>query len=515
MATRGVDSRATGGDGTSRRPPGYPAVTMNRSRRVFRTKAFAIACWVLAAVSSSTANLHAAAGVIDVGGQKQLFIDDLFLKQPRQVKLRMHPAIKTGERTLEPDQPWENASLNWFSVIRHEGKFRLWYECYDVEGWPTTNDTSFCYAESMDGIRWQKPKLGLFNYHGSTSNNILFREIGPPGAYSRVHGAGVFLDPTAPPEARYKCVSQGMFAKSAPPYRVAGMSSPDGLCWTRLPNVICDLFADSQYSAFWDADLDVYVLYGRVGGRGRAIGRSQSRDFAHFEPLQLVLENTAERDLYNPAALKYPGAANTYLMFPSIYDHKADTLEIQLAVSRDGIHWNFPNRATPFIGLGHPGEFDSGSLYMGQGLVQVGDELWHYYSGSPLKHEQATLELLTNAVNRRIYSRAKVRLDGYVSVEAGDEEGFFVTPPLRFQGNDLALNVAVRAGGSVRVGLLDEVGRPVSGLTPADCVPITGDHLRHVVVWNAKTNLASLTAHPVCLSFKMTKANLFAFQFTD
>ena len=54
---------------------------------------------------------------IDVGGQKQLFIDDLFLKQPRQVKLRMHPATKTGERTLESSQPWENASLNWFSGL--------------------------------------------------------------------------------------------------------------------------------------------------------------------------------------------------------------------------------------------------------------------------------------------------------------------------------------------------------------------------------------------------------------
>lgn len=309
----------------------------------------AAACCLVVAAVLANENLRAAADAIVVGDRKQLFIDDLFLKQPRQVKLRMHPAIKTGERTLEPDQPWENASLNWFSVLQHEGEFRMWYECYDVEGWPTTNDTSFCYAESTDGINWVKPNLGLFNYHGSRSNNILFREIGPPGAYSRVHGAGVFLDPTAPPEARYKCVSQGMFAPSAPPYRVAGMVSPDGLRWTRLPSVICDLFADSQYSAFWDADREAYVLYGRVGGRGRAIGRAQSRDFSHFEPLQLALENEPARDLYNPAALKYPGAANAYLMFPSVYDHKTDTLDIHLAVSRDGIRWTFPDRATPFI----------------------------------------------------------------------------------------------------------------------------------------------------------------------
>ena len=151
----------------------------------------------------------------------------------------------------------------------------------------------------------------------------------------------------------------------------------------------------------------------------------------------------------------------------------------------------------------------------GRGWFRCSDELWHYYSGSPLKHEEATLELLTNAANHRIYSRAKIRLDGYVSVEAGDDEGSFVTPPLRFKGNALALNVAVRPGGSVRVGLLDAAGRPVPGLTPADCVPITGDHIRHVVVWNTRTNISSLSAHPVCLSFQMTKANLFAFQFTD
>ena len=251
-------------------------------------------CWLLTvcccvAGSAQSAGASAIGGIV-VGSEKQLFIDDLFLTQATNVSLRLHPARKTGERILEANQPWENASLNWFSVLQHEGKFRMWYECYDVEGWPTTNDTSFCYAESVDGLRWTKPNLNLFSYHGSTSNNILFREIGPPDAHSRVHGAGVFLDPTATPDTRFKCVSQGMFARGSPPYRIAGMTSPDGLRWTRLPEPICEVFADSQYSTFWDATQESFVLYGRVNGRGRAIGRSLSRDFAHFEPPQLVLE---------------------------------------------------------------------------------------------------------------------------------------------------------------------------------------------------------------------------------
>lgn len=477
------------------------------------------ACLVLCLVPYGLLMLRAAPAPADavmvVGSEKQVFIDGLFLRQATNVFLRMHPARKTGERTLAPDQPWENASLNWFSVLQHDGKFRMLYECYDIEGWTTTNDTSFCYAESADGIRWTKPSLNLFSYHGSTNNNILFRETGPPDAYSRVHGAGVFIDPTAPPDARYKCVSQGMFARSTPPYRVAGLASPDGLRWTRLPDPICNVFADSQYSAFWDADQSAYVLYGRVSGRGRALGRTQSRDFAHFEPFQLVLEDESARDLYNPAAIKYAGAANAYFMFPSVYDHQSDKLEIHLAVSRDGIHWRFPDRTTPFIALGPAGQFDSGSLYMGQGVVRVRDELWHYYSGSPLKHEEATLALLTNLPNYRIYSRATIRLDGYVSVEAAEQEGSFMTPPLRFKGNSLVLNVAVEPGGDLRVGLLDEAGNPLPGLSLGDCVPITGDHIRQKVTWTSHASLAAHATRPVCLAFRTTKANLFAFQFTD
>ena len=495
-------------------------ITRMNTSDIGRTKALrAVSClllasWFAAGCAASAAPV-AADGVVVVGSEKQLFIDDLFLQRATNVSLQMHPARKTGERTLVPDQPRENASLNWFSVLQQDGKFRMWYECYDVEGWPTTNDTSFCYAESADGIRWAKPSRNLFSYNGSTRNNILFRELGPPGAYSRVHGAGVFVDPTAPRDARYKCVSQGMFARSTPPYRVAGMVSPDGLRWTRLPNPICDVFADSQYSAFWDAGLGTFVLYGRVSGRGRAIGRVQSRDFAHFEPLQLVLENESARDLYNPAAVKYAGAENAYLMFPSVYDHQSDKLDIHLAVSHDGLHWRFPDRATPFIALGPAGQFDSGSLYLGQGVVRVQDELWHYYSGSPLKHEEANLALLTNSANSRIYSRATIRLDGYVSVAAGDQEGYFVTPPLRFKGNALTLNVAVKPDGELRVGLLDEAGNPAPGLAPSDCVPIKGDHIRHRVTWTSHADLAAHATRPVCLAFRMTKANLFAFQFTD
>lgn len=172
---------------------------------------------------------------------------------PVPIRTKLHPPKKTGERLLESEKPWEEATLNWFSVLQDQGKFRMWYDCYDREGWPTADDISFCYAESEDGINWTRPNLGLFEYKGSKNNNILFRQIGTAQSRSRVHGSCVFIDPDAPPESRYKCVSQGLFQGIGDrPHYVAGMSSADGLHWTRMEQPICQVFADSQYSASWN-----------------------------------------------------------------------------------------------------------------------------------------------------------------------------------------------------------------------------------------------------------------------
>ncbi|MCC6491108.1 MAG: hypothetical protein IT364_26710 [Candidatus Hydrogenedentes bacterium] len=458
-----------------------------------------------------------AAEAIDVADRKQLFIDTLFIESSETITLRVHPSDKTNERTLVSDRPWEDATLNWFNVLEDSGKYRMWYECYDVEGWPTTDDTSFCYAESTDGIAWSKPPLGLFSYHESTDNNILFRQIGDGAARSRVHGAGVFLDPSAPPDARYKAVSQGIFSELDPPHRVAGMQSPDGFHWARVPRPICDVFADSQYSGFWDDAIGQYVLFGRVAGRGRSIGRSASASFDRFEPLSLVFQtdeqDVPDTDLYNPAALKYAYADRVYLMFPSMYNHVADTLDIHIAVSRDGIHWSWPERGRPFIALGAAGSFDSGSLYMGQGLLRVGDEIWQYYSGSPLKHNEAELDALAIPENKRVFSRAVNRLDGFVSAEAGEMEGRFVTPLLIFTGRSLHLNVKTSPGGDVRVGILDSEGQTIDGHGTQDCEAITGDHVDIPVAWKNASDLAKFAVQPVKLEFLMKDANLFAFQF--
>ncbi len=196
----------------------------------------------------------------------------------------MHPAHKTGEHNLFEIVRGKAATLNWFSFLEDDGVYRMWYECYDVEGWPTINDTSFCYCESKDGIHWTKPELGLFEYQGSkAANNVLFRQIVRGGAFPRSWSVRVYRF-LMPPESRYKAISQGMFP-TPPDYRIAGMYSPDGIKWTRYPKPICNLFADSQFSGFWDDSKKKYSIYGRVPHRGLSVGSPPKVKTSNTSPI--------------------------------------------------------------------------------------------------------------------------------------------------------------------------------------------------------------------------------------
>ena len=48
------------------------------------------------------------AKLFDVGHERQLMVDRLFIEQPVNVQLRLHPARKTGQIVLRPEHPWES-----------------------------------------------------------------------------------------------------------------------------------------------------------------------------------------------------------------------------------------------------------------------------------------------------------------------------------------------------------------------------------------------------------------------
>lgn len=247
------------------------------------------------------------------------------------------PKFRIEQRTSEPllkaDKPWEEFTLGYASVARVGDVWHLWYESYD-RTYKSDADGFLCYARSRDGVKWEKPNLGLVEYGGNRNNNILLSGKTMGG----VHGHTVFVDERAPETERFKIV----FAKlKKGEWWVFGGTSADGIHWNIGEQPLLARNSDTQTVCFRDGD--VYRLYVRMwtGGvyRGkRAVGYSESREFGKFPEPTVVLAPD-ERDaktlhFYNSAASKL--REGLYVMFPSGYDAASGLVRPHLAISADG-----------------------------------------------------------------------------------------------------------------------------------------------------------------------------------
>lgn len=109
--------------------------------------------------------------------------------------------------------------------------------------------------------------------------------------------------------------------------------------------------------------------------------------------------------------------------------------------------------------------------------------------------------------------RVTLRPDGFASIHADDLGGVLLTAPLVFAGKRLALNYSTSATGSVRVELLDSIGRPIPGYSAGESVEIFGDELDRIVMWRARTDVSALAGQTVRLRFHLRDADLYAFRF--
>ena len=120
-----------------------------------------------------------------------------------------------------------------------------------------------CYAESRDGITWERPELNLVSFQGSTRNNIVLAgdTVRIPGVDKLgVDHFAVFKDPNPglAPGEEYKMIILGNRALFA-------LGSSDGLRWKPISDkpVITQGYFDSKNLAFWDPVHKIYRAYFR------------------------------------------------------------------------------------------------------------------------------------------------------------------------------------------------------------------------------------------------------------
>ena len=466
-----------------------------------------------------------AESALDVGDRTQLLWDDHLVERKQGVRLKVTPARADHTRVVSPDLPTDQDGVwAWVTVGDEGGRVRMWYSGRAL-GDPA-EVSRLCYAESEDGVHWDKPPCGVTQFQGNRQNNIVL---------TVQHEGGVFLDPSAEPGQRYKCVfgerdrERGYGHRMTLPLRggprewlgptIEGASSPDGIHWTKGPGPLMDWYTDTCNVCYYDTRLKKYVCFVRdnqyprfKGGAIRCIGRTESETFGDFPRPERVLapdrNDPPGMDLYNSAAQPYPFADGVYLLFPSAYYHDTDNLEIRIATSRDSVRWQRPERS-PFLSPGREGDFDSRMVYMGVGMIPRGDEIWMYYGGFDVGHEEVRREPGMGGVGRVRFPRHRI-----VAQAAGSALGHLVTKPLIFSGRHLQLNADCGAGGRIQVGILGLDGIPVPGLGQEDCEPLIGDFLRGAVRWKSEARLSDLAGKPVRLSFRLQRrARLYAFRF--
>lgn len=464
---------------------------------------------------------------------RHLFLDPDFLPATEHAQLTVNPP-ETREVVIRPDQPWEKLMISLFLTVREDqGKLRMWYICRDGENRP-----NLAYAESTDGVHWEKPALGIVDHNGSRANNL----VGIPN----LEGV-VMRDDRAPPAERYVYLTN-IYSEG-----IVRFFSPDGLHWSRDAQPLLRFESDTQNVLFRDERLGKYVLYLRGWDPGtdttrlRKVVRLEFDDYRQPLPLRpsgrpthpatalktrlpwivdeipTVLQvddrDPPMTDIYNLPAQPYPLDPAWYVAFPAFYRHRAESdeppfensgrTEVQFVGSRDGVRWHRYDRRT-YVAPALPETGRGNMVYLGTGLVVRGDEIWQYGTAFRTEHgDLAGRKQQTDGVIVRYVQR----VDGFVSLDTGDTPGRARTAPVTVTGGRLRLNLDPGALGELRVGLLDGNGRPLPGFSAEECDPLRLNDTGATVSWRGNSDLGALQGRSVSLEFRSTRTKLYSFRF--
>lgn len=433
-------------------------------------------------------------------GPWQMFVDDGLISTKTNIIRRYHPFKKMGDTPLiVVDKPWEAHVVNACSVIPTEDGtgLRMYYYC-----WTNREDgesgSYMCYATSKDGVKWEKPNLGQYDYKGSKDNNIL--DDGP--------GAVMYTPWESDPNMRYQGVG-GIYDSYA---------SPDGVKWTLQKKKIVSGGDTSHF--FWDPNKKKFIALVKVietvsGLTRRSVGYSESTDLKQFPPLRLIMSPDDDDDTWaKPESVQrthfyacptFP-YESVYVGFVEIYRPEDNEgyfhgpLWVELVTSRDGFHFNREEYdRPPLLPIGKFRKFDDG-MVIATNLVVVGDEVWTYYTGYDEDHDRLPY--------KSCIGLAKMRKHGFVSVDADEAIGEIVTKPIEGVSGEMQINCDPRKG-SIRVEVLDVKGQPIAGFTRDECEPVTKDSVRNVVIWRDNKTLPA--GQTIRLRFIMEHAVLYSF----
>jgi hypothetical protein len=459
--------------------------------------------------------------VIPIDTGRQLFVDDFLIESTTLTRKEHRPVMHPGNPVLAPDGVVDpNASIPFSDGVWYDPSdsvFKMWY--YGGNG------TRLSYATSTDGIGWTRPSLQGGAFPGT--NQVTQIRSGRDSAT-------VWLDQDEPnPARRFKLFYYYTEAALEPPARIFYRFSPDGITWgPDQPNSFVSL--SDRTTVFWNPFRRKWVdsirlrwILPDAPTRSTYYSRvrfyTESSDLINWSPVTFWTgpderdpiygsPTDAPPELYNLDAVGYEslivGLFSWYHPGPPNETAKTgqNVVELTAGFSRDGFQWVRPTRGygpTAFIPASNtPGTWNGYNTQSAGGcFLIIGEELWFYFSGRTEK-KPANGIMATGL--------AKLRRDGFYSMDAGTSEGTLTTRRLTFNGRRLFVNLDA-AGGELQAEILDANGNVLQPYSKANSVPARINTTLHEMRWSGVTDLTALRGRTLKIRFYLRNGSLYSF----
>ena len=470
------------------------------------------------------------------GKHKQLFLDDYSTESGTGLSRTLHQPQKHGP-VLNADLSAKQTAVQSRSAPQWNPEKQVWewwyWSFYDEPN--ATSESLAHYAISSDGVKWEKPSLGLCEGKAHGDNNV----ISGAGHHDKTVYHVVRDELEENPEKRYK----GLFGTKD---RWIGFS-PDGLNWT-MPDISPVPSQDESHLCY-DIISNQYLATVKQSTEwGRSVYLATSKNFINWTFPKLIF-NTDETDnenrkqrieqatinpdyltppivgeppegykaqCYQMAIMPYEGL---YVGFPALCNpagpdgagNNTGLNQIELTVSHDLYNWNRVANRELFIGIDPWDGVNYGTaqiLMCGSPTIRD-NEVWIYYNGLRFRsysHQHPNLdpEFFNDGSAMCL---AKLRLDGFVSLDAKGE-GVLITKPFEFDGDGLKVNA--QSNGGLQAELLNaKTYETLPGFSVSESLNLIGDHIDGQIRWGDRTRPEN--SIPVRVRFHLKDSSLYSF----
>ncbi len=435
-------------------------------------------------------------------------VDDRIIEDRWMIERFVVPFEKySNNPVVKKSLPWEGKGPFMGGTVLYDVQndlYKMWYLVWDSLAYYDKLPYSYniCYAESKDGIKWEKPMLNLFDRRGTIDKNNNFIKLGR----QKTQGIDVELNP-APnsPAEKYIAIhndSGGVFVS----YSVDGKEFK---CSYESPAVW--YHSDTRNNIVFDEVRDRWFMFVRpraYAGEGfkhvnrRRVAVKESDDLVHWthERTIIVPEEGDVTDFYGMTVFR---RGDLFIGFLQIYDAgKTDKVSSELVWSYDAYQWSrlpLGTKKSP-LNYGKGNDWDAGQVYMGDKPIVKEDEMWFYYTGNKTTH---------NVMGTPAIGLAKTKTDRFFGARSlPDTLGRILTRPFEVDG-DLFINADVE--GEIRVEVRSAIrDETLEGWGADACTPIVGSVLDAPISWGGK-KLSDLKGKMVRLRFQLKDGTLYSF----